>query len=293
MVRNLRVQLCFLHLHNIGLILSIHMKLQNAAVWLSFSSVADYNCLFQFRQYIALSKICIVDRDLFVWMDLFDKYLNWFLFLGTGLHNTSLMTILIFKREYGDQRSKHTNPWKLLETHHWLTVRWVMGHSDSWKTYISNVRGYSLQTLSIFLDKGHAWCVQSEETPATAPKSKRLLPILSLALWTHLVWFSMAQSLSLLLLFVFGALGNFGTAFLTILVLPCTMYIPALCKDLDLKIDSDSRHTQKMILFKAGSSEAATRCARPGSLCKRKTVSTPDCTCGSGNTIGRLHFRFL
>merc|ERR1719430_2937940 len=32
--------------------------------------------------------------------------------------------------------------------------------------------------------------------------------------------------------------------------------------------------------------EAATRCARPGSLCKRKTVSTPDCTCGSGNTIG-------
>merc|ERR1712168_1559294 len=30
----------------------------------------------------------------------------------------------------------------------------------------------------------------------------------------------------------------------------------------------------------------ATRCARPGSICKRKTVSTPDCTCGSGNTIG-------
>merc|ERR1712168_674984 len=30
----------------------------------------------------------------------------------------------------------------------------------------------------------------------------------------------------------------------------------------------------------------ATRCARPGSLCKRKTVSTPDCTCGSGNTVG-------
>merc|ERR1712126_619807 len=36
----------------------------------------------------------------------------------------------------------------------------------------------------------------------------------------------------------------------------------------------------------AGSVEAATRCARPGSLCKRKTVSTPDCTCGAGNTIG-------
>merc|ERR1712055_95989 len=63
----------------------------------------------------------------------------------------------------------------------------------------------------------------------------------SLALWTHLVWFSMAQSLSLLLLFVFVVLGSV---------------------------------------------EAATRCARPGSLCKRKTVSTPDCSCGSGNTVG-------
>jgi len=38
-------------------------------------------------------------------------------------------------------------------------------------------------------------------------------------------------------------------------------------------------------IFVLGSVEA-TRCARPGSLCKRKTVSTPDCTCGSGNTVG-------
>ena len=133
MVRNWRVQLCFLHLHNIGLILSIHMKLQNAAVWLSFSSIADSfnsdNILTCQKPACGEGSVCM------------DKHWNWFLFLGTGLHNTSLMTILIFKREYGDQRSKHTNPWKLPETHHWLTVRWLMGHSDSWKHIFPMLEG--------------------------------------------------------------------------------------------------------------------------------------------------------
>jgi len=51
---------------------------------------------------------------------------------------------------------------------------------------------------------------------------------------------------------------------------------------------SSMAHSLSLLLlciFVLGSVEA-TRCARPGSLCKRKTVTTPDCTCGSGNTVG-------
>merc|ERR1712055_672374 len=53
-------------------------------------------------------------------------------------------------------------------------------------------------------------------------------------------------------------------------------------------VSSSMAHSLSLLLlafFFLGSVEAM-RCARPGSLCKRKTVSTPDCTCGSGNTIG-------
>merc|ERR1712212_771539 len=62
----------------------------------------------------------------------------------------------------------------------------------------------------------------------------------------------------------------------------------ALVLDRTYLVWSSMAHSLSLLLlciFVLGSVEA-TRCARPGSLCKRKTVSTPDCTCGSGNTIG-------
>merc|ERR1712032_290738 len=62
----------------------------------------------------------------------------------------------------------------------------------------------------------------------------------------------------------------------------------ALVLDCILQVWSSMAHSLSLLLlciFALGSVEA-TRCAKPGSLCKRKTISTPDCTCGSGNTVG-------